>query len=363
MHWFSENWKALRSFLGNAAPPSRGKVRTFRHRKATFEALSSREMLSVSPDTSSCGTLVLSSSNTYIGSNQDGSVNISGTVSANSNVTLSDGALTDNTNAAVNPVALTLNNTSSNTTGGVSLTAGNANLSTGTMQAGTFTLAAVNPYNDSTTNLNVPIAAAGTSTLTLSNNPTIGDASTTVNGGTLRFVTTSGAATIGTGVTATVASAATLELAGTISNLSDPSAANRVHIVNNSTQAYGGSLWVGGSNQQVGAIDGIGTTMVSAGSDLTANHIVQNALVIGGNASSNLVTIDASDSSGLPLTSTLTLGQPLKASGSGPPLSGTGTTHSTTHVVFSHKMVSAHDPLIAAHHFAGHRAMTRAGGG
>jgi hypothetical protein len=52
----------------------------------------------------------------------------------------------------------------------------------------------------------------------------------------------------------------------------------------------------------VGNIDGSGTTHVNSGSDLTANHIIETALVIGGTATSpGLVTIDASDASGNPL--------------------------------------------------------------
>jgi hypothetical protein len=48
--------------------------------------------------------------------------------------------------------------------------------------------------------------------------------------------------------------------------------------------------------------DGSGTAQVNAGSDLTANRIIQEALVIGGTKSSpGLVTIDASDVSGNPL--------------------------------------------------------------
>jgi hypothetical protein len=41
---------------------------------------------------------------------------------------------------------------------------------------------------------------------------------------------------------------------------------------------------------------------INAGSDLTANHIIQNALIIGGaTGNPGLVTIDASDASGSPL--------------------------------------------------------------
>ncbi len=91
--------------------------------------------------------------------------------------------------------------------------------------------------------------------------------------GTLRFKATGGAASIGTGVTATVASGATLELAGSVSSLS--SGGNRVNITNNSTAAAG--ILVSGTNQQVGSIDGSGTTQANAGSDLTANHTIQAA--------------------------------------------------------------------------------------
>ena len=130
---------------------------------------------------------------------------------------------------------------------------------------------------------------------------------------TLRFKPTSGSASVGTGVTATVASGATLELAGTVSALS--SGPNRVNIANNSSSA---GILVTGTNQQVGSISGSGTTQVNAGSDLTANQIIQSALVIGGTAGNNgVVTIDASDASGKPLgqPSGLALAGSLSASG------------------------------------------------
>jgi hypothetical protein len=54
----------------------------------------------------------------------------------------------------------------------------------------------------------------------------------------------------------------------------------------------------------VGGIEGTGNVTVDSGTSLTANHIVQGALVIGGTAgSSAMVTIAASDSSGNPLIS------------------------------------------------------------
>jgi autotransporter-associated beta strand protein len=121
---------------------------------------------------------------------------------------------------------------------------------------------------------------------------------TAVSGGTLKFAITSGTPSVGAGASATVAAGATLELAGTVSALGK-AGGNRVHVVNNSTAS---GVLVSGKNQVVGGIDGAGNVQVNAGSDLTADHIIQNALIIGG-ASGNLarVTIDASDATGNPL--------------------------------------------------------------
>src|SRR6202030_3687472 len=105
---------------------------------------------------------------------------------------------------------------------------------------------------------------------------------------------TSGSPTLASGVSVSVDGGGTLELAGTVSPLS--SGSNLLYIVNSSIAP---GVLISGSNQIVGNIEGSGTTQVNAGSDLTADHIVQNALVIGGTAGSPaLVTIDASDASG-----------------------------------------------------------------
>ena len=72
-----------------------------------------------------------------------------------------------------------------------------------------------------------------------------------------------------------------------------------------------------GTNQQVGAVDGIGDTVVNAGANLTANHIVQNALVIGGSATSvGTVTISPSDAAGNPMASGFAAAGSLEPSGS-----------------------------------------------
>jgi autotransporter-associated beta strand protein len=139
---------------------------------------------------------------------------------------------------------------------------------------------------------------------------------TTVLGGTLKFNVTSGTPSVGAGATATVAAGATLELAGTVSALGR-TGGSRVHLVNNGTAS---GVIVSGTNQVVGGIDGTGTIQVNAGSDLTANHIVQSALVIGGASGSPArVTIDASDALGNPLDSAR--GAPLGQSSDGTPIS------------------------------------------
>lgn len=141
-------------------------------------------------------------------------------------------------------------------------------------------------------------AKAGDGVVEIDTAPTLNNASTlSVTTGTLRFKVVSGSPTIGTGVGATVSSGATLELAGTVSALANGS--HRVDIVNESAAP---GILVSGTHQQVGNIDGLGVTKVNAGSDLTANRIVQGALVIGGTATSaGFVTIAASDASGNPL--------------------------------------------------------------
>jgi hypothetical protein len=81
-------------------------------------------------------------------------------------------------------------------------------------------------------------------------------------------------------------------------------AADRVNINNSSSSTAGLLVSTTTGVQQVGGIDGTGTTQVNASASLTANHIIQAALVIGGTDASHvgLVTIDASDASGNPLT-------------------------------------------------------------
>ena len=153
--------------------------------------------------------------------------------------------------------------------------------------------------------LTIPASASLTKadggTLVVGAAPSLGNnSSLSINGGTMKFAVTSGSATVGTAITATVAAGATLELAGTVSALSsNVTATARVNIVNNSTA---NGLVVSGTNQQVGTIRGSGKLTIEAGSDLTVNSVQQAALLIGGtSASKGLVTIRPSDLSGNPL--------------------------------------------------------------
>ncbi len=143
--------------------------------------------------------------------------------------------------------------------------------------------------------------SGGPGTLEIDGAATLNDNSNlNLTGGTLRFSAKHGTATIGGGDTVTIAAGATLELAGIVPALS--SGAHRANVINNGRLASGGMFLVSGTNQQVGTIDGTGDTLIGEGSDLTADHIIQNALIIGGAAGNpSVVTIAASDDSGTPL--------------------------------------------------------------
>ncbi|HEV3343349.1 MAG TPA: RHS repeat-associated core domain-containing protein, partial [Pirellulales bacterium] len=85
-------------------------------------------------------------------------------------------------------------------------------------------------------------------------------------------------------------------------------ATQNVTIVGSSATAWSNnnSLTLSGAGSLVfvGGIDGTGNVVVNAGSNLTANHIIQGNLVIGGTAGSPaIVTIAASDANGNPLNS------------------------------------------------------------
>ncbi len=142
------------------------------------------------------------------------------------------------------------------------------------------------------------VALNGPGTLQVNSPPTLpANTAVLLNSGTLKFSANQGQASIGSDVTVTISSGATLELSGVVSALSTD-----VNIANDGSRASGGGLLVTGTNQLIGDIDGTGDLIVGPSGMLTADHIVQDAIVIGGTTSSHgLVTIDASDAAGNPL--------------------------------------------------------------
>ncbi|HEV2970763.1 MAG TPA: autotransporter-associated beta strand repeat-containing protein [Pirellulales bacterium] len=252
------------------------------------------------------GTLTIDSASSYGG----GTTVTNGELTTTATGTLGNGPLAIN---AADTITSSVNlNSNQNVTSISGTTAGSGTASLNVAAGTTLT---VNQASTTIYSGNVSLAPSGAAhgggTLTKSGAgileidgaPSLGtNSNLNVSGGTLRFKVTSGSVFVGTGVLATVTGTATLELAGSESALDPLIIKGRADILNNSTASAG--VLVTGTNQQVGGIDGTGTTQVDGGSDLTANHIAQGALVIGGDAThAALVTIDASDSNGNPLAS------------------------------------------------------------
>ncbi len=139
------------------------------------------------------------------------------------------------------------------------------------------------------------IVNAGTNSLDFQGAQTWNDnTSLTVQSGTLNYAIPSGATSVGMNVSLAVAPGATVNVGGTVNPFSDGT--HKVTIANS------GNLAVNAGNIVTGAVTGAGTTAVAAGAHLTADSIIQSALVIGGTPSNrSTVTIDASDSLGNPL--------------------------------------------------------------
>ncbi len=246
------------------------------------------------------GTLTLSVANTYSG----GTAVNSGVLATTADGALGSGPLAVNSTGDASIVNLGGSESVSGLSGTVSGGSATINVAAGktltvnqasgsTTFAGNLVLAAGNSPATGAV-----LAKSGEGTEILAAPPQFGAHSAlAVDGGTLRINVSSDSFSVGSGVSATVSDSGTLELAGAVSALAAGS--SRVNIINGSDAP---GLLVSGNNQQVGGIDGTGTTQINAGSDLTANHIVQGALVISGlSGSLGYVTIDASDASGNPL--------------------------------------------------------------
>ena len=114
---------------------------------------------------------------------------------------------------------------------------------------------------------------------------------------------------LGSGTTATIAADAALQLAGTVSALSDPVSGNRMNVVNQNSTASGG-LMIASGNQTVGTISGTattsgnattysGNTAVAPGTSLTADQILQNTLSIGAGATVTIQPSGGAEESGV----------------------------------------------------------------
>jgi fibronectin-binding autotransporter adhesin len=250
------------------------------------------------------GTVILAAANTFGG----GTTVNNGTLRTTADGALSTGSLAVNATATASSTASIQSNETVSSLSSSVAAGGSATLTVvaGKMltdnQAGNTTFAGVvalksgaSPGGGGT------LVKSGAGTLEINGAPLLGSNSSVqvTTTGRLKFNVSSGTTSVGTGATAIVSNSAVLELAGSMSALGTATA-GRADITNTSTAAAG--LLVTGTHQQVGGINGTGTTQVNAGSDLTANHIIQTALAIGGTSGmSGRVTIAPSDSSGNPL--------------------------------------------------------------
>ena len=117
-----------------------------------------------------------------------------------------------------------------------------------------------------------------------------------VTAGTLRLNIPKTGGSVGAGVVARISQGATLELVGGVSALFEVvNPAHRAAVANDGTLMVGNPAVAPSTDQQVGGIDGGGTTIVTEAAKLTADHINQLSLLIGDNST---VTIAASDASG-----------------------------------------------------------------
>ncbi len=221
------------------------------------------------------GTLTLSHANTHSG----GAIVNAGTLRTTADGALGNGSLVANAMVSIGGNEPSVTSLSGSATGSLTL----ATSKTLTVTQAGDTEFAGNLINSGT------VAKAGAGTLEISAAPTLDSGSSfAVSQGTLKFNITSGAPSVQPTSTATVSAGASLDLAGSVSALSDVSASavpsQRVNI------ASAGVLVIepptsGAVIQQVGAIGPLtgvgGSVVLNDGAALTANRIIQNSLTIG----------------------------------------------------------------------------------
>ncbi len=170
----------------------------------------------------------------------------SGSTASSATLTFGGGIAPDSANSGLTTLTLNGANTGTNTIAGVLADNGSAKLAIAKSDGGTWRLTGANTFT------------GGIS----------------VSGGTLRLAATSGTPAIGGG--AAISGSATLELAGSVFQLSQS-----VNIANTSS-ATAGLLVSSSTAQKVGTILGTGNTVVNTGASLTAYQIRQNSLTIAG---------------------------------------------------------------------------------
>ena len=326
------NWRGLTDRMADLAALGFQRRRDVRRPRRSrmlrlqTEALESRNMLASFPllATGSAGHLTslwrhtaapvahhsapahISSTSSAQTSTTAGTLRLSGPSSSSAGATLAVGTVSIQGGTTINTGTLTLS--AANTyTGGVLVQNGSFGTGTATPVGGTLAI------SSGVTNTGTISLTGGAISLIVNTGefsaPTLGNNSNlTISGGTLRFNTVNGPATIGTGVTATVSGTGTLELAGTVLQLS-PVATPRIIVASSSGTL--GQLSTTGPGE-AGWLCDAGSTIVNSGATLTANHIVPSALVINNAPFNNgIVTISASDASGNPVAGQLQLAQSL----------------------------------------------------
>jgi fibronectin-binding autotransporter adhesin len=243
------------------------------------------------------GAVVLGASNTFGG----GTTVNNGTLRTTADGALSSGPLAINAGAGATSSASIQSNESVSSLS--STVSGNGSV-TLSIAAGKTLVdnQTINTAFAGTLNNSGTLTKSGAGTLEITAAPSLNSGSSLVvnDTGKLRFNVNSGSSVVGTGVTVTVNNSAVLELAGTVSALSSSLISGRADVMNNSSASAG--LLVTGQNQQVGGINGSGATRVNDDAQLTANHIVQSALVIGGSMGHPaMVKIAPSDANGISL--------------------------------------------------------------
>ncbi len=170
----------------------------------------------------------------------------SGSTTSTATLTFGGGITPDSANTGLTTLTLNGANTGVNTIAGILADNGGAKLAISKSDGGTWRLTGANTFTGG-------IA---------------------VSGGTLRLAAASGTPAIGGA--AAVSGSGTLELAGSVSQLSQS-----VNIANSSS-ATAGLLVSSSTAQKVGTILGTGNVVVNSGASLTAYQIRQNSLTIAG---------------------------------------------------------------------------------